>query len=337
MLTPQEIDELIVIMRGLVEQGKTIVVITHKLREIKAVADRCTIVRRGKMIDTVDVGSTNEQELASKMVGRDVTLTVEKGPASPGDVLMSIQDLRVRDSRDLPAVDGFSLDVRSGEILGIAGVDGNGQTELVEAIVGVRPVESGSIRMRDRDITDFSPRDVMLSKVSSIPEDRQRRGLVLEYTVAENMVLGIHSLEPYSRRGILNDQSISARAEKLIQQFDVRPPEASYLAGSLSGGNQQKVIIAREVSNAPEVLIASQPTRGLDVGAIEFVHSSLVEQRDNGKAVLLVSLDLDEVMNLADRIAVIYEGKIVGVFDAGAVDEHQLGLLMAGGTDGSNA
>lgn len=337
VLTPQEIDELIVIMRGLVEQGKTIVVITHKLREIKAVADRCTIVRRGKMIDTVDVGSTNEQELASKMVGRDVTLTVEKGPASPGDVLMSIQDLRVRDSRDLPAVDGFSLDVRSGEILGIAGVDGNGQTELVEAIVGVRPVESGSIRMRDRDITDFSPRDVMLSKVSSIPEDRQRRGLVLEYTVAENMVLGIHSLEPYSRRGILNDQSISARAEKLIQQFDVRPPEASYLAGSLSGGNQQKVIIAREVSNAPEVLIASQPTRGLDVGAIEFVHSSLVEQRDNGKAVLLVSLDLDEVMNLADRIAVIYEGKIVGVFDAGAVDEHQLGLLMAGGTDGSNA
>jgi simple sugar transport system ATP-binding protein len=337
VLTPQEIDELIVIMRGLVEQGKTIIIITHKLREIKAVADRCTIVRRGKVIDTVDVSATDEQELASMMVGRDVSLTVEKGPSTPGETLLSIESLSVKDSRDLPAVNNLSLDVRAGEILGIAGVDGNGQTELVEAIVGVRPVSSGKIRMEGTDITHFSPRDVMLSRISSIPEDRQRRGLVLEYTVAQNMVLGIHNQRPYARRGILQDEAITVRAEKLIDKFDVRPPEATYLAGSLSGGNQQKVIIAREVSNSPQVLVASQPTRGLDVGAIEFVHRSLVEQRDQGRAVLLVSLDLDEVMNLADRIAVIYEGQIVGIFEAGTVDEHQLGLLMAGGKDGSDA
>ncbi len=337
VLTPQEIDELIAIMRGLIEQGKTIIVITHKLREIKAVADRCTIVRRGKMIDTVEVGRTSEQELASMMVGRNVNLKVEKEPAQPADVLLSIEDLYVRDSRELPAVNGLSLEVRAGEILGVAGVDGNGQTELVEAIVGVRPVESGLIRMEGVDITHLSPRDVKLNHLSSIPEDRQRRGLVLDYSVAENLVLGIHDLKPYSRRGILNDGAIQERAKKLIAQFDVRPAEPSYKAGSLSGGNQQKVIIAREVSNAPAVLVASQPTRGLDVGAIEFVHKSLIEQRDSGKAVLLVSLDLDEVMNVSDRIAVIYEGKVVGVFDADAVDEHQLGLLMAGGTNESAA
>ncbi len=331
VLTPQEIDELIVIMRGLVEQGKTIIVITHKLREIKAVADRCTIVRRGKVIDTVDVATTTEQQLASMMVGRDVSLKVEKEAAASGDVLLSIRDLTVRDSRGLAAVDGLSLEVNAGEILGVAGVDGNGQTELVEAIVGVRKVESGSIRMSDREITNLSPREVMLSRISSIPEDRQRRGLILEYTVAQNMVLGIHSLAPYSKRGILQDYAIGERAARLIEQFDVRPPDAAYRAGSLSGGNQQKVIIAREVGNEPQVLIASQPTRGLDVGAIEFVHRSLIDQRDAGKAVLLVSLDLDEVMNLSDRIAVIYEGRIAGVFEASEVDEHQLGLLMAGG------
>jgi simple sugar transport system ATP-binding protein len=337
VLTPQEIEELIAIMRGLIEQGKTIIIITHKLREIKAVADRCTIVRRGQMIDTVDVAETSEQELASMMVGRNVNLKVEKEPAEPSDVLLSVEDVHVKDARDLPAVDGLSLEVRAGEILGIAGVDGNGQTELVEALVGVRPVAEGRVRMKGVDITDMSPREVKLNHLSSIPEDRQRRGLVLDYSVAENMVLGIHDLEPYSRRGILNDGAIQDRAKKLISQFDVRPPEPSYEAGSLSGGNQQKVIIAREVSNAPEVLIASQPTRGLDVGAIEFVHKSLIEQRDSGKAVLLVSLDLDEVMNVSDRIAVIYEGKIVGVFDADEVDEHQLGLLMAGGTNESAA
>ncbi len=332
VLTPQEIEELIAIMRGLVEQGKTIIIITHKLREIKAVSDRCTIIRRGRVIDTVEVGSTSQQELASMMVGREVNLTVEKEPAQPQEVTLRISDLHVNNSRELPAVRGLSLDVRAGEILGIAEVDGNGQSQLVEALVGVRHVESGTIEMKGSAITNLTPKQIFDRRISSIPEDRQRRGLVLEYTVAENMVLGTHDDEPFARRGILQQEVIGEHAGELIEKFDVRPPEPSYLAGSLSGGNQQKVIIAREVSHDPEILIASQPTRGLDVGAIEYVHRSLVDQRDRGKAVLLVSLDLDEVMNVSDRIAVIFEGRIVGVFASGEVDEHQLGLLMAGGS-----
>lgn len=332
VLTPQEIEELIEILHGLTAQGKTIIIITHKLREIVAVGDRCTIIRRGRKIDTVDVALASEQSLASMMVGRDVNLTVEKGPSSPAETCLEVTGLQVNNSRELPAVRGLSLTVRKGEILGVAGVDGNGQSELVEALVGVRHVEAGTITVNGTDITHASPREVADRGVSSIPEDRQRRGLVLEYSVAQNMVLGSHDEEPFSRRGILQDEAIASNATTLIERFDVRPPEPLYLAGSLSGGNQQKVIIAREVSHDPEVLIASQPTRGLDVGAIEYVHRSLVEQRDRGKAVLLVSLDLDEVMNVSDRIAVIFEGEIVGVFDAGAVDEHQLGLLMAGGS-----
>ena len=332
VLTPQEIDELITIMRGLVAQGKTIIIITHKLREIKAVSDRCTIIRRGKMIDTVEVAETSQQGLASMMVGREVNLTVEKDPAEPSEVSLDIQDLHVNNSRDLPAVRGLSLQVRRGEIVGIAGVDGNGQSELVEALVGVRTIVSGTVSMHGEETTHLSPKQIAEHRISSIPEDRQRRGLVLEYSVADNMVLGTHDDEPFAVRGIRQQEAIGTYAGQLIEKFDVRPPEASYLAGSLSGGNQQKVIIAREVSHDPEVLIASQPTRGLDVGAIEYVHKSLVEQRDRGKAVLLVSLDLDEVMNVSDRIAVIFEGTIVGVFGTGEVDEHQLGLLMAGGS-----
>jgi general nucleoside transport system ATP-binding protein len=331
VLTPQEIEELISIMRTLVEQGKTIIIITHKLREIKAVGDRCTIIRRGRVIDTVDVEDASEQDLASMMVGRNVKLVVEKGIAKPGPVSLNMHDLIVNNSRGLPALRGFSLEVRSGEILGIAGVDGNGQTELVEAIVGVRHVESGGIEMNGVDITNRSPKEIFDNRVSSIPEDRQRRGLVLEYTVADNMILGTHTDRPFARHGVLQEDAITSHAEELIARFDVRPPQPQYLAGSLSGGNQQKVIIAREVSHDPEILIASQPTRGLDVGAIEYVHKSLIEQRDRGKAVMLVSLDLDEVMNVSDRIAVIFEGRIVGLFNVGEVDEYQLGLLMAGG------
>jgi ABC-type uncharacterized transport system ATPase subunit len=331
VLTPQEIDELIAIMRGLVEQGKTIIIITHKLREIKAVGDRCTIIRRGKVIDTVNVEDASEQALASMMVGRDVTLVVEKEPATPGPVSLEVNDLHVRNSRGVAALRGLSLQVRSGEILGIAGVDGNGQTELVEAIVGVRQVDSGTVLMNGKEITNKTPKEIFLNRISSIPEDRQRRGLVLDYTVAENMVLGTHSERPYARQGILQDGAIRTHADDLIKRFDVRPPNPAYLAKSLSGGNQQKVIIAREVSHDPEILIASQPTRGLDVGAIEYVHRALIEQRDHGKAVLLVSLDLDEIMNVSDRIAVVFEGRIVGLFNAGEVDEHHLGLLMAGG------
>lgn len=337
VLTPQEIEELITIMRGLVDQGKTIIIITHKLREITAVADRCTIIRRGKVIDTVDVSKSSEQDLASMMVGRDVNLVVDKQPGKPGDVSLRLNDLMVNDSRGIPALRGFSLSVKSGEILGIAGVDGNGQTELVEAVVGVRHIESGTVEMHGVDITNRSPKEIFFNKVSSIPEDRQRRGLVLDYTIAENMVLGTHTERPYAKLGVLQSDPIREHAEDLIERFDVRPPRSHYLAESLSGGNQQKVIIAREVSQDPEVLIASQPTRGLDVGAIEYVHRSLVDQRDRGKAVLLVSLDLDEVMNVSDRIAVIFEGQVVGLFEAGEVDEHQLGLLMAGGTLGGES
>lgn len=336
VLTPQEIDDLIGILHSLTREGKTIVVITHKLREIKEVADRCTIIRRGRRIDTVTVADVDQSELASKMVGRDVKLSVDKGPPHPGEVTLAVSDLRVRDARGLPAVNGLSLSVRRGEILGIAGVDGNGQKELVEAITGTRHVDSGSVTMHGVDITNLTPREVFVHRVSSIPEDRQRRGLVADYTIAENLVLENYGQEPFSKRGILRHDAIREHARELIQKFDVRPPEEGYLAKSLSGGNQQKVIIAREVTNDPDVLIAAQPTRGLDVGAIEYVHRSLVDQRDRGKAVLLVSLDLDEVMNVSDRIAVIYEGTIRGVFDGGEVDEKTLGLLMAGGSVGSS-
>ncbi len=333
VLTPQEIDELMDIMRLLVDQGTTIILITHKLREIIAIADRCTVIRRGKVVDTVDVGSATPRSLASAMVGREVLFTVDRKTTEPGDVRLAIDGLVVRNARGLAAVNGASLSVRSGEIVGVAGVDGNGQSELVEALVGVRRVESGRILVDQTDVTGMTPKSVQAHGLASIPEDRQRRGLVLEYSIADNMVMGIHDRAPYSRGGILNEREIHRRAAGLIERFDVRPNDPEYPAGSLSGGNQQKVIIAREVGNDPNVLVAAQPTRGLDVGAIEFVHRALVEQRDRGKAVLLISLDLDEVMNLSDRIAVIYEGKIVGIFERGRVDEHHLGLLMAGGRE----
>lgn len=331
VLTPQEIEELVKIMTSLTEEGKTIIVITHKLKEIKMVADNCTIIRRGKYIDTVKVADTTERELASKMVGREIQLTVDKEKAKPGEVALSIEDLVVKDSRGINAVDGFSLEVMKGEILALAGIDGNGQSELVEALTGIREVASGRFRVGGRELQNSTPREIFRSGLASIPEDRQRRGLVLDYTVAENLVLQIYGEEPYSRKGVLDREAISEYARKLIENFDVRPPEESYLARELSGGNQQKVIIAREVSHDPDVLVASQPTRGLDVGAIEYVHAALVEQRDKGKAVFLVSLDLDEVLNVADRVAVIYEGKVVGVVEVEETDEHELGLMMAGG------
>ncbi len=331
VLTPQEIEELVKIMRSLTEEGKTVIVITHKLKEIKMVADNCTIIRRGKYIDTVKVEDTTESELASKMVGREIELKVQKDEARPGEVALSIQDLVVKDSRGINAVDGFSLDVQKGEILALAGIDGNGQTELIEALTGIREIESGKVKVHDKEVQGGTPRDIFEAGLASIPEDRQRRGLVLDYTVAENLVLQNYGKKPFSRRGVLDREEISKYAQELIKNFDVRPPEEAYLAKELSGGNQQKVIIAREVSNDPDVLVASQPTRGLDVGAIEYVHRALVDQRDKGRAVFLISLDLDEVLNVADRIAVIYEGKVVGVVRPEETDEHELGLMMAGG------
>lgn len=331
VLTPQEIDELINILKGLADQGKTIIIITHKLREIKAVADYCTIIRRGKKIDTVKVEDVKEEELAEKMVGREVTFKVDKKPINMGKKILEIKDIIVKDNRKLNAVNKLSLELYSGEILGIAGVDGNGQSQLIEGMTGLRHIESGSIFLNEKEITNKTPFEIIESGLSTIPEDRQKRGLVLDFTVAENMILENYHKKPFSKKGRLNHKEINNFAKKLIQKFDVRPQNHQQLAGALSGGNQQKVIIAREITNNPEVLIAAQPTRGLDVGAIEYVHKYLIEQRDKGKAVLLISFELDEIINLADRIAVIFDGKIVDIIDAKDADERRIGYLMAGG------
>lgn len=331
VLTPQEIDELMEIMRSLSDQGKTIIIITHKLKEIKAVADYCTIIRRGKKIDTVKVSEVTEEDLAEMMVGREVEFSVHKDPIERGKKVLEIMNLFVKDNRHLDAVKGLSLDVYSGEILGIAGIDGNGQSQLLEALTGLRKIESGKVTINGKDITEKTPFEIINSGLNSIPEDRQRRGLVLDFTVAENMILENYYKEPFSKKGILNHKEIIGFSEELIEKFDVRPRDPNHLAGELSGGNQQKVIIAREIINNPDVLIAAQPTRGLDVGAIEYVHEYLVDQRDKHKAVLLVSFELDEIINLSDRIAVIYEGKIVDILDPKDADERKLGYLMAGG------
>ncbi len=332
VLTPQEILDLIQIINNLTEQGKTIIIITHKLKEIKDVSDFCTIIRRGKRIDTVKVSDVTESDLASMMVGREVNFKVDKEERTPGDIVLEVKNLYVRDNRDIPALRGLNLTVRKGEIVGIAGVDGNGQNELEEALMGIRKSESGSIKVDGVEMIGKTPREILDSRVGTIPSDRQRRGLVLDYTIAENMIIENYKKEPFSKRGWLQFDAIKNFAKKLVEEFDVRPADENYRSGSLSGGNQQKVIIAREISNNPDLLIAVQPTRGLDVGAIEYVHKSLVAQRDKGKAVLLISLELDEVINVSDRIAVIYEGEIVGEVKADGADENELGLMMAGGS-----
>lgn len=332
VLTPQEIEELGVILKNLVKEGKSIILITHKLKEVMGMSDRVTIIRRGKVIDTVNTKDTNIEQLAELMVGRKVNLVVEKKPASPKEVIFKVEDLSALDHRGLPALKGVSFEVRAGEILGIAGVDGNGQTELLEVITGLRKSTSGKVTIKDKDITNKSPREIMESGVSNIPEDRHKRGLVLKYTLAENSILGIHRKQPFARGIMMDYTKIKEYARKLIEEFDVRTPNEDVAASSLSGGNQQKMVVAREIAKDPDLLIAAQPTRGLDVGAIEYIHKRLVEERDKGRGVLLVSLELDEVMALSDRIAVIYDGKIVGVLDAKEATENELGILMAGGT-----
>ena len=335
VLTPQEIIELMGIMKKLVKQGKSIILITHKLKEIKEVSDRCTIIRRGKYIDTVDVALTSEEELASLMVGRQVSFKVEKGEARPGRTVLKISNLVVEDSRGLKAVDGLDMEVREGEILGIAGVDGNGQTELLQAISGLRKVEDGSIELLGNDITNISIRKRTETGIGHIPQDRHKHGLVLDFKLAENMVLQTYYKNPYSKNGLLNREAINGKALELIDEFDVRTGQGiESLTSSMSGGNQQKAIIAREVDRSPALLIAGQPTRGLDVGAIEFIHKKLIEERDKGKAVLLVSLELEEIMNVSDRIVVMFEGKIVGMVKAKNATESQLGLMMAGANHG---
>ncbi len=330
VLTPQEARELFGILRSLKEDGKSIIFITHKLNEVLDIADRITVLRRGKTIETVPAAGATEASLARAMVGRDVLLRVERTPAKPGDVILSVEDLHVRDDRGIPKVRGISFDVRAGEIVGIAGVDGNGQTELIDAITGLRKSESGTIVVDGQRLRDASAREMLDVGVGHIPEDRQRRGLVLEFSIAENIALHDYAKPPDAKWGWLFPTRLIARAATLIKEFDIRGGGPLTRAGGLSGGNQQKVVAAREIARDPKVLIAAQPTRGLDVGAIEYLHRRIVNERDEGRAIVLVSLELEEIISLSDRILVIYEGEIVGEH-TGEVSEQEIGLEMLGG------
>ncbi|MFS9114921.1 ABC transporter ATP-binding protein [Streptococcus infantis] len=331
VLTPSEIDELMAIMKNLVKEGKSIILITHKLDEIRAVSDRVTVIRRGKSIETVEIAGATNADLAEMMVGRSVSFKTEKQEAQPKEVILSIKDLVVNENRGVPAVKNLSLDVRAGEIVGIAGIDGNGQSELIQAITGLRKIESGSVELKGQSIVGLHPRQITEMSVGHVPEDRHRDGLVLDMMISENIALQTYYKEPLSKKGILNYTNIIGYAKQLMQEFDVRAASEIVPASALSGGNQQKAIIAREVDRNPDLLIVSQPTRGLDVGAIEYIHKRLIQERDNGKAVLVVSFELDEILNVSDRIAVIHDGKIQGIVTPETTNKQELGVLMAGG------
>lgn len=331
VLTPQEIDELMQIMRNLSAEGKSIILITHKLEEIKEVANHCTIIRRGKLIDVVDVKNTSVESMAAAMVGRPVSFKVDKQPCKSGPPILEVENLCVLNNKKVMAVNNFSLNVNGGEIVGIAGVDGNGQSELVEAITGLKNIESGHIRFKGRDITTLSIADRNEMGLGHIPEDRQKRGLILSEPLSSNMVIKKFTEKPFSNHGLLDYQEIRDYSERIIKEFDVRSGEGvDSLAGKLSGGNQQKAIIGREITSDPDLLIAVQPTRGLDVGAIEYIHKQLIDERDRGKAILLVSFELDEIFNLSDRIAVISGGKLIDIVNTSETDEQTIGLMMAG-------
>lgn len=334
VLTPSEIDELMAIMKNLVKEGKSIILITHKLDEIRAVSDRVTVIRRGKSIETVEIAGATNADLAEMMVGRSVSFKTEKQASKPKEVVLSIKDLVVNENGGVPAVKNLSLDVRAGEIVGIAGIDGNGQSELIQAITGLRKVESGSIELKGDSIVGLHPRQITELSVGHVPEDRHRDGLILEMMISENIALQTYYKEPHSKNGILNYSNITSYAKKLMEEFDVRAASELVPAAALSGGNQQKAIIAREIDRDPDLLIVSQPTRGLDVGAIEYIHKRLIEERDNGKAVLVVSFELDEILNVSDRIAVIHDGKIQGIVSPETTNKQELGVLMAGGNLG---
>lgn len=334
VLTPSEIDELMAIMKNLVKEGKSIILITHKLDEIRAVSDRVTVIRRGKSIETVEIAGATNADLAEMMVGRSVSFKTEKQASKSKEVVLSIKDLVVNENRGVPAVKNLSLDVRAGEIVGIAGIDGNGQSELIQAITGLRKVESGSIELKGDSIVGLHPRQITELSVGHVPEDRHRDGLILEMMISENIALQTYYKEPHSKNGILNYSNITSYAKKLMEEFDVRAASELVPAAALSGGNQQKAIIAREIDRDPDLLIVSQPTRGLDVGAIEYIHKRLIEERDNGKAVLVVSFELDEILNVSDRIAVIHDGKIQGIVSPETTNKQGLGVLMAGGNLG---
>ncbi len=332
VLTPQEIDELMEIMRGLRAEGKSILFITHKLNEIMAVADRCTVLRKGKYIGTVDVAHTTKEELSKMMVGRDVDFVVHKEPAKPGEVVLDVKGLTVASKvHKNNAVKNVSFQARAGEIVCIAGIDGNGQSELVYGLTGLEPSVSGTVTFKGQDITHMPIRKRSTSGMSHIPEDRHKHGLVLDYTLEDNMVLQRYFEPEFVQAGFMKRKAIRSYAEKLIEAYDVRSGQGPVtIARSMSGGNQQKAIVAREIDKNPDLLIAVQPTRGLDVGAIEHIHSQIVAQRDAGKAVLLVSLELDEVMALSDRILVMYEGEIVGELDPKTTTVEEMGLYMSG-------
>ena len=332
VLTPQEAFELFGIIRSLQADGKSIIFISHKLHEVLEVADRITVLRRGKRVDTVSKEGATEESLARMMVGREVLLRVDKTPARPSDIVLQVEELQVFDDRGLEKVRGVSFQVRSGEIVGIAGVDGNGQTELIDAITGLQKIEHGTVNVAGRDHRHATAREMLDAGVGHIPEDRQRRGLVLEFSIAENIALHDYAKPPDAKWGWLFPWRLVERARALIREFDVRGGGPLTRAGGLSGGNQQKVVAAREIARDPKVLIAAQPTRGLDVGAIEYLHRRLVAEREEGRAILLVSLELDEILSLSDRILVIYEGEIVGEH-TGEVSEQQIGLEMLGGKE----
>ncbi len=330
VLTPQEADDLFAVIRTLKAQETSVIFISHKLKEVLAISDRIMVLRRGQVVGETSPRGATERSLAEMMVGRSVLLEVDKGPAHPGDVVLDVRDLTVNDDRGQQVVNGVSLQVRAGEIVGIAGVQGNGQTELVEALTGLRPARSGQLLIAGADYTNAIPRKITEAGTAHVPEDRQEDGLVLAYSVADNLVLNTYYVAPFARGVVMAEDKIEEHADRLIKEYDIRTPSASVPVANLSGGNKQKVIIARELSRPIKLLIAAQPTRGVDVGSIEFIHKTIVAQRDASTAVLVVSAELDEVMSLADRIAVMYHGQIVAVVDAEQATREDLGLLMAG-------
>ncbi|MCS5674931.1 MAG: ABC transporter ATP-binding protein [Acidimicrobiales bacterium] len=333
VLTPQEADHLLTVLRGLTETGVGIVFITHKLREVLAVADDIVVLREGRVVGATTPDQATESRLAEMMVGRSVVLRVEKATAQPGNVVLQVDDLKVNDDRGQLAVDGVSLEVRAGEIVGVAGVEGNGQRELVEAITGLRNVAAGAMAIAGKPSTNNSTRQIAGNGVGHIPEDREKHGIIAAYSVAENSVLNRYHRKPFSSRGIMRREVIYEHAQSVVEEFDVRTPSVAVAVSSLSGGNKQKLIVGREFSENIKLLVAAQPTRGIDIGAIEFIHRRIVEQRDKGAAVLLVSAELDEILGLADRVAVLYDGKLMGVLDANVANRERVGLLMAGITD----
>lgn len=331
VLTPQEIQELMKIMKRLVEEDKSIILISHKLKEIKMVADRCTILRRGKVVDTVNVQDTSQEEMASMMVGRNVDFVVSKEKIIAKDVVLKVENLKVENENKFLSVDGISFEVRQNEIYGLAGIDGNGQSELVFAITGLKKVKAGKIYLNNVDITNYSIKKRFDAGISHVPEDRHKYGLVLDYTLEENMVLHSYDKKDYQKNGVIIKKEITKLSDMLIEEFDIRTSQGSKtIVRSMSGGNQQKIIIAREIHLSPDLLIVVQPTRGLDVGAIEYIHSRIIKERDQGKAVLLVSLELDEIRALSDRIGIIYQGKLMGEVLADETNENEIGLMMAG-------